>query len=89
MNQDFCEYCHTPLGQLKKKVTVYRHRHGRHFIFQQVPARVCLGCGAKYFSAEVVQEMDQRMTMPTVTTETIAVPVIPFEYTRRREPVMA
>ncbi len=88
MNQDFCEYCHTPLNQLKKKVTVYRHRHGHHFIFQQVPARVCLGCGAKYFSAEVVQEMDYRMEMSTVT-ETIAVPLIHFEYTRRLEPAMA
>ena len=34
-----CEYCDGQEGMENRLVTVYRHRKGRHFIFENVPAR--------------------------------------------------
>ena len=74
---DTCEYCQAALGAGERLLTVYRHRRGKHFIFEQVPARVCPRCGERYFSARVVRVMDQQMKARRTRT-TITVPVIPF-----------
>jgi YgiT-type zinc finger domain-containing protein len=76
MKPDFCEYCNAPLGEDEKLVTVYRRRKGQHFIFERVPARVCLRCGERYFSAKVVREMDRLMQKGKLRASTIPVPVI-------------
>ena len=60
MEKDFCEYCNATLPDDEKLVTVYRHRRGKHFIFESVPARVCPRCGERYFSANSVSEMEHR-----------------------------
>jgi YgiT-type zinc finger domain-containing protein len=73
---DFCEYCGGPLGTRTKKVTVYRHRRGHHFIFESVPARVCPRCGERYFSAAVARRMDAQMKKGIAGIATVAVPVI-------------
>ena len=39
MEKDFCEYCNAILSDVEKLVTVYRHRRGKHFIFERVSAR--------------------------------------------------
>jgi YgiT-type zinc finger domain-containing protein len=76
MTTDFCEYCNAPLEDAEKLVTVYRHRKGRHFIFETVPARVCARCGERYFSATVVREMDRLMHKRSQPGTTVPVPVI-------------
>lgn len=76
MMPDFCEYCNAPLGGHENLVTVYRHRKGQHFIFEQVPARVCPRCGERYFSAQVVREMDRLMQAQDRFASTVPVPVI-------------
>ena len=72
---DNCEYCRAALGAGKRSLTVYRHRRGKHFIFEQVPARVCPRCGERYFSARVIRAMDRQMRARRKGT-TVAVPVI-------------
>ena len=72
---DPCEYCRAPLDVGERLVTVYRHRRGRHFIFEQVPARVCPRCGERYFAARVVRSMD-RLMQTRRRGATVAVPVI-------------
>lgn len=76
MDQDFCEYCNSVLPQQEKLVTVYRHRRGQHFIFEQVSATVCPRCGERYFSAAVTREMDKLMQQPDPTANSVSVPVI-------------
>lgn len=76
MKSDFCEYCNAPLEGGEKLVTVYRHRQGRHFIFERVPAQVCPRCGERYFSAQVVRQMDRLMRKRKQTAVTVPVPVI-------------
>lgn len=76
MEYDFCEYCNAPLTEGEKLVTVYRHRLGEHYIFEQVPATVCPRCGERYFAASVAREMDHLMKQPEPLARLVQVPVI-------------
>jgi YgiT-type zinc finger domain-containing protein len=75
---DACEYCEAALGADERLLTVYRHRRGKHFIFDQVPARVCRRCGERYFSARVVRAMERQMNTRRKRT-TVPVPVIALD----------
>ena len=75
---DFCEYCDSPLRDDERLVTMYRHRKGRHFIFEGVPARVCPRCGERYVSAKVATEMERKMRARKSSAPTVLVPVIPL-----------
>jgi YgiT-type zinc finger domain-containing protein len=75
---DPCEYCDAFLDGTEKLVTVYRHHHSSHFIFEHVPAQVCSRCGEKYFTAKVVKEMERLMLEQPSHASTISVPVIEF-----------
>lgn len=79
MEKDFCEYCNATLPDGVKLVTVYRHRRGRHFIFERVPARVCSRCGERYFSAQSVGEMERLMQRTKRTANFVPVPVIELQ----------
>ncbi len=56
-----CEFCDTERLQESKRVTVTRNRQGKWYIFEEVPAWVCLNCGHRYFDAEVASQMEARM----------------------------
>ena len=73
---EFCEYCNAALNACERLVTVYRHRKGRHFIFEQVPARVCPRCGERYFAGGVAGQMDRLMRARKRPVNTVEVPVI-------------
>jgi YgiT-type zinc finger domain-containing protein len=73
---DPCEYCGELVNASERLVTVYRHRKGKHFIFERVPARVCTACGERYFSAVTVREMDRQMKKGKPGQATVPVPVI-------------
>ena len=80
MEKDFCEYCNAILPDVEKLVTVYRHRRGKHFIFERVSARVCTKCGERYFSAKSVQEMQREMSQATPSGHFVSVPVIELQH---------
>lgn len=73
---DYCEYCNAPMTADERSVTVHRHVRGRHFIFEEVPARVCPRCGERYFSAHVIRQMDGQMKKRPSKAHTVAIPVI-------------
>lgn len=79
MEKDFCEYCNAILPDEEKLVTVYRHRRGKHFIFEHVPARVCSRCGERYFSAQSVTKMEHEMTEAKLPVNLVPVPVIELQ----------
>ena len=79
MEKDFCEYCNATLPDAEKLVTVYRHRRGKHFIFERVPARVCPKCGERYFSAKSVSEMQREMNETKSPANLVPVPVIALQ----------
>ncbi|MBC8170151.1 MAG: YgiT-type zinc finger protein [Anaerolineae bacterium] len=76
MSESPCEYCDSEDGLEEKLVTVYRQRKGQHFIFERVPARVCKACGHKYFTWEVVAEMDRLLNAPETQARVQPVPVV-------------
>jgi YgiT-type zinc finger domain-containing protein len=60
--RDFpCEFCDTTQVQQKKLVTITRQRNGQWYIFENVPAWVCPNCGHRYFEAEVLVAMEERL----------------------------
>lgn len=77
---DACEYCDASLESAERLVTVYRHRRGRHFIFERVPARVCTRCGERYLAATVVRQMEKLMRARG-RRATVPVPVIALRST--------
>lgn len=56
-----CEFCDTDQPQEPKQVTMTRQRGGQWFIFEDVPALVCPHCGHRYFEADVLAAMEERM----------------------------
>jgi YgiT-type zinc finger domain-containing protein len=56
-----CEFCDTDQPQQKKLVTIARQRRGQWFIFEDVPAWICPNCGHRYFDADVLIAMEERM----------------------------
>ena len=54
-----CTYCGQSEYIIKKVEYVYRH-HGQYMVFQNVPAEVCLHCGARYYEAAVIMSIEER-----------------------------
>ena len=73
-----CEFCDSHQGLEERLVTVYRHRSAQHFIFERVPAKVCLACGHRYFTWKVAEEMDRLMDAPETQSRVQPIPVIPL-----------
>ena len=71
-----CEYCDSSAGLEDRPVTVYRHRGAQHYIFENVPAKVCRHCGHRYFDHDVVEQMEAAMNSPHVQEFARPVPVI-------------
>jgi YgiT-type zinc finger domain-containing protein len=71
-----CEFCDTKQAQVQKMVTVTRQRGGRWFIFENVPAWVYPNCGHRYFDADVLEAMGNRMK----STPTDARPVTAWAF---------
>ena len=57
-----CEFCNTDQPREQKRVTVARQRRGQWYIFEDVSAWVCPHFGHRYFDADVLEAMEQRMT---------------------------
>jgi YgiT-type zinc finger domain-containing protein len=71
-----CEFCDTEQELEERLVTVYRQRGEQHFIFERVPARVCRACGHRYYTLDVVAEMERLMNSPEAQAHTKPVPVL-------------
>ena len=56
-----CEFCDSEAAYEKKAVTVTRQRKGEWYIFEDVTSWVCPHCGHRYFDADVLEAMEQRM----------------------------
>lgn len=66
-----CDFCDTNEPQEKKLVTVTRQRDGQWYIFEEVPASVCPHCGHRYFDADILLAMEERMKTPPVDARPI------------------
>ena len=78
-----CTYCGHSEHTNKKVEYVYRHQ-GRYMVFRNVPAEVCLHCGARYYEAAVILSIEERFfaiqNKKQRPLRTIAVPVEAFAF---------
>jgi YgiT-type zinc finger domain-containing protein len=71
-----CYYCGGKV--VEKKVEWDYRRKGRHFIFRDVPAGVCLQCGEKFFRPEISRQMDEAYQNGETKHLHVKIPVIHF-----------
>jgi YgiT-type zinc finger domain-containing protein len=54
-----CEYCSGAIRE--KRVTVYRQLKEDHVLIENVPAGVCTECGTRYYAANVLKMIEDRV----------------------------
>ena len=72
-NDESCEYCGGSISE--KKVEVTKKVHGQYALFKNVPAGVCTECGTRYYSANVLKEMDKSRAEMKKPKKLLKVPV--------------
>ncbi len=81
MTPKTCNFCGQTEFEQKKVEYIYRHRQ-QYMVFREVPAEVCLHCGMRYYSAEVILEIEQRFftvqRQESPPAHTVMVPVETF-----------
>ncbi len=68
-----CEYCG---GELQEKfVTLHRKVKGKYILVENVPAGVCKQCGTRYYAANVLKMIEERLRGKQKATREVVVPV--------------
>ncbi len=70
-----CEGCGERLT--RQRTHVYRHRRGRHFLFENVPALVCHACGRRIFEPDAVEMMEYELNRTVSRRKTTRLSIIP------------
>ncbi|MEW5985219.1 MAG: type II toxin-antitoxin system MqsA family antitoxin [Chloroflexota bacterium] len=71
-----CFYCG---GIVEEQLTAREIRwHGQLYVFEDVPAGVCVQCGERYILPEVAKSIDRVLADKRVPTRTLLAPV--YEY---------
>ncbi len=69
-----CEYCGGSIGE--RRVELFKRVGRRRVLIRNVPAGVCRGCGTRYFAANILKIIEDRVKHLKRTTREIAVPVL-------------
>ncbi|MDT7896493.1 MAG: YgiT-type zinc finger protein [Armatimonadota bacterium] len=72
-DDETCEYCGGPI--VEKRVTVHRRVKRGYVLIENVPAGVCVQCGARYFSANVLKTIEESLKGRRKVRRKILVPV--------------
>ncbi len=72
-DDETCEYCGGPI--VEKRVTVHRRVKRGYVLIENVPAGVCVQCGARYFSANVLKTIEESLKGRRKVRRKIVVPV--------------
>lgn len=71
-----CEYC---AGKIyERRIEVYRKINGSYVIVRNVPVGICRECGTKYYSANVLKLLSQKIKERKSMIKRIEVPVFSF-----------
>ena len=54
-----CEYCGVSI--VEKRVTLHRKLRRKYVVVDNVPAGVCTECGTRYYSANVLNTVEERL----------------------------
>jgi YgiT-type zinc finger domain-containing protein len=72
-DDETCEYCGGPI--VEKRITVHRRVKRGYVLIENVPAGVCVQCGARYFSANVLKTIEESLKSRRKVRRKIVVPV--------------
>jgi YgiT-type zinc finger domain-containing protein len=73
---EHCEYCNGKI--VERRVELYRHKKNGRFLFENVPAGVCISCGSHYYSAHVLKMLDRMVQSKTSIKTTVKIPLVHF-----------
>ena len=70
---DHCEYCN---GLIKEKNTeMTRKVKGKHVLIENVPTGVCTECGTRYYTANVLNSIEETLRGRRKAKREVRVPV--------------
>lgn len=72
-----CEYCGGPI--VEKRVTMHRKVRRKYVVVENVPAGVCSECGMRYYSANVLKTVEERLRGRRPAEREVLVPVYSLE----------
>jgi YgiT-type zinc finger domain-containing protein len=72
-----CEYCGGPI--VEKRVTLHRKVRRKYVVVENVPAGVCTECGTRYYSANVLKTVEERLRGRRPAERKVVVPVYSLE----------
>ncbi len=70
---EVCEYCGGPI--VEKHVTLHRQVKGNYYLFENVPVGVCKQCGTRYYAANVLKRIEERIRGQQKAEREVLVPV--------------
>ena len=68
-----CEYCGGPI--VEKRVTLHRKAQGQYVLIENVPAGVCTQCGMRYYAANVLKLIEEKVRGRRQAEREVRVPV--------------
>ena len=71
-----CDICSGPM--VEKEVTYWIEMDDRLFVVEKVPAKVCVQCGERLYSAETVERLQKTVWGHKEPTRVIETPVFDF-----------
>ena len=72
-NGEECEYCG---GEIEEKlITLHRKVKGKYILIENVPAGVCRECGTRYYAANVLKMIEERVRGRQKASRQVLVPV--------------
>ena len=78
-----CEYCGGDI--IEKRVTLHRKVKGNYVLLEDVPAGVCMGCGTRYYAANVLKTIDESIRGRLKADREILVSV--YSLSKKKKPV--
>jgi YgiT-type zinc finger domain-containing protein len=70
---EICEYCGGALDE--KLVTLHRKVRGKYILIENVPAGVCRQCGTRYYAANVLKMIEERVRRGQKASRQVLVPI--------------
>ena len=68
-----CEYCNGVI--VEKRMTLYRSVKGNYALIENVPTGVCTECGTRYYAANVLKMIEERVHGKRQIMREVVVPV--------------
>ena len=68
-----CEYCGGEI--VEKRVTLHRKVKGHYVLIENVPAGVCVECGTRYFTANVLKTIEESVKGRRHARREVVVPI--------------